>query len=306
MNPSRSSSNEADLRSSTPLDFEYPWDTDSEIQDIAIRALSSAVGDSATPSEDANVEGRSESGDRKPAATSRNSNAEHQRQQPEISLLPQEEDPLPDENPSKKREYEVHVSNGAVAPAPTVSRRKKKPKGMPKRPLSAYNIFFQQERIHVRAESDVVSFEDLGRTIGRRWKALSNRERKKYEGLAHQDSVRYRNEMEIFNQAKRKRNEMGAACSFAPPEEFSSSTSSSSANESSLMRSVNVSVGPPPAIKPLPYHPLSARARFPGQPPLPAYSNPEWPQQQQQPAGGTEQSSHHQFQFPVPPGTESK
>ena len=77
-----------------------------------------------------------------------------------------------------------------------VSRKpvKRKPKDKPKRPLSAYNFFFKEQRakivaiiedgafnndltdeevIKLRKENGKVSFEEMGKIIGRRWKGIS-------------------------------------------------------------------------------------------------------------------------------------
>jgi hypothetical protein len=58
-----------------------------------------------------------------------------------------------------------------------------------------------------RVDRSSVSFQDLGKIIGKRWKALSDEDRHRYESLADQDNLRYRNEMDEYNDAKRKRNE---------------------------------------------------------------------------------------------------
>lgn len=91
------------------------------------------------------------------------------------------------------------------------SRRKKKPKGMPKRPLSAYNLYFQAQRAGILARDESedgckkIGFEGLGKIIGKQWKGLSEKDRKKYHKLAEKESVRYRNEMEVYNQQKAKK-----------------------------------------------------------------------------------------------------
>ena len=118
-------------------------------------------------------------------------------------------------------------SSGSASGAPTVSRRRKKPKGFPKRPLSGYNIFFKEERVKVlqefssgrvvpaedeqgigaKLDRSSVSFQELGKIVGKRWKTLSEGDRRRFENLADLDNLRYRGEMDEYNDAKRKRNE---------------------------------------------------------------------------------------------------
>jgi hypothetical protein len=79
-------------------------------------------------------------------------------------------------------------------------RRKKKPKSLPKRPLSAYNLYFQQVRKELSEESESdnspkIGFHELGKIVGRKWRALAESERKVYQERAEEDSERYRREM---------------------------------------------------------------------------------------------------------------
>ena len=95
---------------------------------------------------------------------------------------------------------------------PVKKRRAKKPDDMPRRPLSAYNIFFQnQRRMIVNGDVSVpsltlpiprapratgcrkrlhrkmhgkIGFVDLAKTIGKRWRSLSDEEKKPYLKLA--------------------------------------------------------------------------------------------------------------------------
>ena len=101
--------------------------------------------------------------------------------------------------------------SSAETPTPVKKRRAKKPEDMPRRPLSAYNIFFQnQRRMIVSGESSMpftlqtprapratrcrkrlhrkmhgkIGFVDLAKTIGRKWKSLNVEEKEPYLKLA--------------------------------------------------------------------------------------------------------------------------
>ena len=90
-----------------------------------------------------------------------------------------------------------------------ISRRKRKPKGMPKRPLSAYNLYFQAERTKIIAKQvegkPRIGFESLGKIIGKQWQDLGGAEKKEYGKLAEKDSERYRKEMDAYQDRKAKR-----------------------------------------------------------------------------------------------------
>jgi len=116
------------------------------------------------------------------------------------------------------------------SPAVSVKRpTKKKPKDKPKRPLSAYNFFFKEEREKIlkvvqaknpekadndpesedyldeeavgklRKEGGRVSFEEMGKLIGQRWKNIDPDRLAKYSELASVDTERYKKEMTSYN-----------------------------------------------------------------------------------------------------------
>jgi len=106
-----------------------------------------------------------------------------------------------------------HESRTPLAPndIPVISRRQKKRKGLPKRALSAYHLFFQREREDImesgadELDGQRPSFGELEKLIAKRWQRLPTEERQKFERLAADDSHRYRTEMEAFNDEKKSR-----------------------------------------------------------------------------------------------------
>eukprot|EP00537_Pseudo-nitzschia_pungens_P007101 CAMPEP_0172361866 /NCGR_PEP_ID=MMETSP1060-20121228/5629_1 /TAXON_ID=37318 /ORGANISM="Pseudo-nitzschia pungens, Strain cf. cingulata" /LENGTH=446 /DNA_ID=CAMNT_0013084251 /DNA_START=140 /DNA_END=1477 /DNA_ORIENTATION=+ len=119
-----------------------------------------------------------------------------------------------------------------------ISRRKKKPKGMPKRPLSAYNLYFQAERTKIIANQQEnngprIGFEGLGKIIGKKWRDLSNADKKGYEKLAEKDSERYRKEMDAYQEKKAKKYEEEDKRAASQIPVFSSIASSTTSNQDS-------------------------------------------------------------------------
>jgi len=131
-------------------------------------------------------------------------------------------------------------STKSKAKLPVIKRpTKKKPKDKPKRPLSAYNYFFKEEREKIvkivlaedpsavkqnldddgyldkesigrlRKEGGKVSFEEMGKIIGQRWKNIDPDRLAKYSELASEDTERYKTEMQEYNcrQEAKMRNE---------------------------------------------------------------------------------------------------
>ena len=108
---------------------------------------------------------------------------------------------------------------------------RKKSKDKPKRPLSAYNIFFKEERSRILDKKNAkaaaaaakncddssttksssksgkakVGFENLAKMIGQRWQNLTSDQVEYYKKEADKDMVRYKKEMEIYSEKQKNK-----------------------------------------------------------------------------------------------------
>jgi len=125
-----------------------------------------------------------------------------------------------DNNPSNTKK---------ATPASARKPTKRKTKDRPKRPLSAYNYFFKEERLQIskavscedgtdakdicpgltpelisklRKDGGKVSFSQMGKIIGFRWRDISDERLEYYKSLAEGDTERYKKDMVTFNQKK--------------------------------------------------------------------------------------------------------
>jgi hypothetical protein len=106
------------------------------------------------------------------------------------------------------------------------SKKKDAANSKPKRPLSAYNVFFKEERNRIldtipdseakepskstrkrkKRPHGKIGFESLAKAIGKRWQSLSVEELAIYKAKAQEDMKRYKAEMEVHvdSEAKQK------------------------------------------------------------------------------------------------------
>jgi len=105
-------------------------------------------------------------------------------------------------------------------------------KGKPKRALTAYNLFFKEQRELILAErrqsnnaldksmlsrlakrrQNGVGFEEMGKMIGQRWKELGNEMRLLYEAKAKEEKRRYSDELAAYMEKERNEREIKLAC----------------------------------------------------------------------------------------------
>lgn len=102
---------------------------------------------------------------------------------------------------------------------------KLKASGKPRRPLSAYNFFFSEQRQKILKERDAMPQSDrlcgpemfaaMGKEVSARWKRLTDVEKKKYKDLASKEKSRYNSEMVEFT-GRVEVMPMGTSPHFAP------------------------------------------------------------------------------------------
>jgi len=77
-------------------------------------------------------------------------------------------------------------------------QRKKKDKNAPKRALSAFMFFSNDIRDTVKREMPELEFLQISSEIGKRWKAITDEDRRPYDELAAADKKRYIEEKEDY------------------------------------------------------------------------------------------------------------
>ncbi|KAJ7970953.1 FACT complex subunit SSRP1 [Quillaja saponaria] len=74
-------------------------------------------------------------------------------------------------------------------------QKKKKDPNAPKRALSGFMFFSQMERENLKKSNPGISFTDVGRVLGEKWKKMSVEEKEPYEAKARADKKRYKDEI---------------------------------------------------------------------------------------------------------------
>jgi len=96
-----------------------------------------------------------------------------------------------------QKEMENYVP-GEVEESKEKKTRKKKDKNAPKGSKSAYIIFCTEERPQVKEDIPNISAKEVLAELGKRWKALKDEDKIKYQEMADEDKVRFKAEMENY------------------------------------------------------------------------------------------------------------
>eukprot|EP01119_Soliformovum_irregulare_P009056 TRINITY_DN22177_c0_g1_i1.p1 TRINITY_DN22177_c0_g1~~TRINITY_DN22177_c0_g1_i1.p1 ORF type:complete len:199 (+),score=47.83 TRINITY_DN22177_c0_g1_i1:41-598(+) len=80
----------------------------------------------------------------------------------------------------------------------SVSPKKKKDPNIPKKPLSAFILFSQEQRPILAAEMPTATFIELATQLGHRWKEMGELAKEKYHLRALEERARYEREMNEY------------------------------------------------------------------------------------------------------------
>jgi len=104
-----------------------------------------------------------------------------------------------------KKRYEVEMKN-YVPPKGTKKGKKKREKdpNAPKRALSAFFWFCNDERPRVKVTMPDSSVGEIAKELGRRWNDCTEDQKSKFEALAAKDKARYEKENNVYKSKKGK------------------------------------------------------------------------------------------------------
>lgn len=86
-------------------------------------------------------------------------------------------------------------------------RRQKKDPNAPKRPLTAFFWFSNDERANIKGKNPEYGIGEIAKELGRMWKEVGPDVKRKYEKMAERDKTRYQMELTSYS----KRAKQGAA-----------------------------------------------------------------------------------------------
>lgn len=102
---------------------------------------------------------------------------------------------------------EKPAKKAKVAEAPAKKEKKKKDPNAPKKGMSAYFFFMNENREKIKTENPGIAFTEIAKVAGEKWKAVSAEEKAKYEKMAANDKERYAKDMKKYTDNKEAEDE---------------------------------------------------------------------------------------------------
>ncbi|KAJ3205918.1 Non-histone chromosomal protein 6 [Dinochytrium kinnereticum] len=81
------------------------------------------------------------------------------------------------------------------------ARGKKKDPNAPKKPMSPYLIWSNENRARIKEEHPDAGFGEIGKLLGLDWKKVTDSEKEAYKKMAEKDKARYEKELKAYKPA---------------------------------------------------------------------------------------------------------
>lgn len=92
--------------------------------------------------------------------------------------------------------FELPVSAGGA------KAKKVKDPNAPKKGMSAFMMFSNEQRNKIKTDNPEASFGEIGRKVGEAWKALNDKQKQTYVKKAEQDKKRYESELQTYTEGQ--------------------------------------------------------------------------------------------------------
>merc|ERR1712121_273850 len=100
----------------------------------------------------------------------------------------------------------VHQPQKVVAAANSkVNQKPIKDPNAPKKPLSAYFLYSQEERLKVKAQFPDYSITEIAKELGRRWATINPAIKQSYEQRYQESRRQYEQALQAYNPQKKKK-----------------------------------------------------------------------------------------------------
>lgn len=119
------------------------------------------------------------------------------------ALGPEEKKKYEDMAKKDKERYGEEMKNYSPPKGAKGSKKGgKKDKNAPKRAMTSFMLFSQENRERIKKENPGISFGEIGKKLGEEFKKLSPEERAKYDQKNEKDKERYKKEMAEYTAKK--------------------------------------------------------------------------------------------------------